>query len=268
MATESADCAVLGIDAAWTAANPSGVALVVRRGGRARVERLASSFSAFVENPQRSALVGRTASLDDVIRTARRDTDVPLACVAMDVPLSRRAIRGRRAADRAISRAFGAMKCAAHSPNPNRPGAWGRALQRAAETAGYTLQCAGDPPGLPRAKALIEVYPHPALLRLCSMKERLPYKSKFPEALRRRSITRIWNALVTEMDGVPVDLVVPPESATGREWKACEDALDALVCAWVGLEFLAQRAIPYGDSTAAVWVPSASRETATPSQQP
>jgi predicted RNase H-like nuclease len=259
MSADSKSVAVLGIDAAWTAANPSGVALVTRSNGRPRVVRVEASFGAFVGASDDDAVANRAATLDDVIRTARGLADVPVVCIAMDIPLSTRPIRGRRAADQAISRAFGAMKCSTHSPGPDKPGPWGRALQKSAKEAGYTLQVAGDPPGLPQVRALIEVYPHPALLRLCGVGERLPYKSGFPEGVRRQEFAGIVERLGHEMDGIPTDRVVPPESATGLQWKACEDSLDALVCCWVALEYLSARAIPYGDGTAAIWVPSASR---------
>jgi predicted RNase H-like nuclease len=108
---------------------------------------------------------------------------------------------------------------------------------------------------------MIEVYPHPALVRLCGAAERLPYKAKagFSVDVRRQAFADIVDALKREMDGVPVDTLLPGANASRRDWKACEDALDALVCCWIGLEYLSQRAIPYGDRDAAVWVPAAAR---------
>jgi predicted RNase H-like nuclease len=38
-------------------------------------------------------------------------------------------------------------------------------------------------------------------------------------------------------------------------FKTYEDALDALVSAWVGMKYLEGNATPYGDSTAAIWIP-------------
>lgn len=35
-----------------------------------------------------------------------------------------------------------------------------------------------------------------------------------------------------------------------------EDALDSLVCAWAGTEYLCGRCQPYGDDTAAIWIPT------------
>ncbi|MDW7774366.1 MAG: hypothetical protein SCH71_15885 [Desulfobulbaceae bacterium] len=37
--------------------------------------------------------------------------------------------------------------------------------------------------------------------------------------------------------------------------KRYEDALDALVCAWVGVKFLEGETQPLGDETAAIWCP-------------
>ncbi|MCA1794352.1 MAG: hypothetical protein LC660_10880 [Desulfobacteraceae bacterium] len=37
--------------------------------------------------------------------------------------------------------------------------------------------------------------------------------------------------------------------------KRYEDTLDALICAWVGVQFIANETIPLGDSTAAIWCP-------------
>jgi predicted RNase H-like nuclease len=259
MPADPMDCAVLGIDAAWTPANPSGVALITRIDGRTTVVRAKPSFAAFVAVPDDDTAQSQSVTLADVLRTARRQAKAPLMCVAMDIPLSRRRIHKRRAADSAISTAFGAMKCAAHTPSASRPGAWGRTLQGAAEKAGYQLRVAGDPPGLPRTRSLIEVYPHPALLRLCGVPERLKYKDKasFTEAERRQAFRAIVDALVREMDDVSADSLIPGKNANRRQWKACEEALDALVCGWIGLEYLSQRAIPYGDGHAAVWVPAA-----------
>jgi predicted RNase H-like nuclease len=38
--------------------------------------------------------------------------------------------------------------------------------------------------------------------------------------------------------------------------KRYEDALDALICGWVGVEYLAGRAVPLGNEDAAIWCPA------------
>jgi predicted RNase H-like nuclease len=46
--------------------------------------------------------------------------------------------------------------------------------------------------------------------------------------------------------------------------KALEDQLDALVCAWTAVEYLAGRLEPLGDETAAIWCPPEPRVSAEP----
>jgi predicted RNase H-like nuclease len=38
--------------------------------------------------------------------------------------------------------------------------------------------------------------------------------------------------------------------------KSVEDRLDALICAWIGIEHLDGRTVGLGDATAAIWVPA------------
>ncbi len=44
-------------------------------------------------------------------------------------------------------------------------------------------------------------------------------------------------------------------SASGVEVKAYEDALDAVVCAWVAICVLEGRARLFGDENSAIWIP-------------
>jgi len=46
------------------------------------------------------------------------------------------------------------------------------------------------------------------------------------------------------------------DTASGVEWKAYEDKLDAVVCAAVGICVLEGRAAPFGDEDSAIWVPT------------
>jgi predicted RNase H-like nuclease len=59
----------------------------------------------------------------------------------------------------------------------------------------------------------------------------------------------------THIGDIPLVLPNPSEVRSLAEFKRYEDALDALVCAWVGMEYLAGRAVPYGDDQAAIWIP-------------
>lgn len=114
--------------------------------------------------------------------------------------------------------------------------------------------------------ALLEVYPHPALLALTGSDYRLRYKvsrsSKYWKGTtsdeRRRLLLEqfqfILDHLSRHIDGI--DLVLPsPGDVTLSGLKTYEDGIDALVCAWVGIKYIEGRAAPFGNADAAVWVP-------------
>ena len=71
-----------------------------------------------------------------------------------------------------------------------------------------------------------------------------------------REFTAIHSALTAILGDTGVDLRETGRATTLSGLKRCEDALDALVCAWVGAEFLAGRTTGLGDDTAAIWCPS------------
>jgi len=255
--------AVLGIDAAWTAKNASGYALVETRGGGWRLRAAAPNLRAF------SLICGRDREgpgMAAAIADARRLLGYAPDLVAVDMPMSKNEISGRRASDLGVSRRFAAAKCATHSPSAERPGKVSGAFRAACEQAGYTLIVSAD--ARPRL-ALAEVYPHPALLSLMNADERVPYKAGktrtyWPTASidqRLARVTRSLGAIVDALDGVigGVRDQVAPRLATAKGFSALkpiEDMIDAGVCAWVGTTILAGAATPIGDRDSAIWVPN------------
>jgi len=261
---------VLGVDAAWTATQPSGVALVEKRNERWHLVALAASYSNFIEHWQRPfheqgrpiASVVDMNMLHSAASLMTQDGSIDL--VAIDMPLARTPIVSRRASDNAVSHAYGARKCGTHTPSAIRPGRISDAIRTACGEIGYPL--------LTRevvAPGLIEVYPHPALVELMNARERLPYKiakirsywrSETPINRRGRLIEQwatIIDALANEIAGIREMLPVPAVTGATWELKAFEDALDAVVCAWVGICALEGRAVPYGDENSAIWIPVA-----------
>jgi predicted RNase H-like nuclease len=111
------------------------------------------------------------------------------------------------------------------------------------------------------------VYPHPALVELARAPQRLPYKltkvrKYWPTATpseRRTRLLREWQRILDllekEIQGVCAALPLPSTSATALELKGYEDALDAVICAWVGICALDGRAKPHGDEHSAIWIP-------------
>jgi predicted RNase H-like nuclease len=254
--------AVLGIDAAWTSTQPSGVALVVGRPKGWQLFAVASSYQGF------QALAGTTklppvGLACQLIAAAKALCCRSVDLVAIDIPLARSPICARRVSDDAVSKKYGGRWCSTHSPNASRPGRISDDLRQGFERAGYPLQTGMvEPPGL------IEVYPHPALVELAGAAKRLPYKAAkvsryWPSAAlpeRRACLYRTWNEIVAllqnEIAGVTAKLPQPDMNAKGVEVKAYEDALDAVICAWVAVCALEGRARAFGDDQSAIWIPS------------
>jgi predicted RNase H-like nuclease len=152
------------------------------------------------------------------------------------------------------------MKCATHSPTPQRPGQLADVIGGELRTAGFPLATARTKVGT-RRRAL-EVYPHAALIHLTGATERLRYKLSrarqfWPPAEReaglRREWTRILRALRSQLDDV--DLPLPARGVPTKQKKAFEDMLDAVVCAWVAARYIEKHAHAFGDATAAIWIP-------------
>jgi predicted RNase H-like nuclease len=71
---------------------------------------------------------------------------------------------------------------------------------------------------------------------------------------RIRKLVRVWQDILGRLvEHVRADLEFPKEPRSLAALKRYEDTLDALVCAWVGVEFLAGRARGMGDGVAAIW---------------
>jgi predicted RNase H-like nuclease len=258
---------VLGIDAAWTPGNASGVALVVRDGDGWRLAAVETSYKGFIARANGQPATterpkGSPVDADALLAAAASLAVAPVDLVTVDMPLSHAPINERRASDKAVSKAYGAKWASTHSPVPDRPGPVSLSLNAGFTAAGYPLRTLElQTPGL------IEVYPHPALIELMSAPMRLCYKAAktlkyWPDqelAQRRASLLAVWDAIVTALDreiaGVSAALREGGWAATGWSMKAHEDKLDAVVCAYVGICALEGRAIPFGDETSAIWIP-------------
>ena len=183
------------------------------------------------------------------------------------MPLATKPITSRRTADTAISSRFGRRGCAVHSPSAERPGAIADQLRADFADLGVPLHTNGIEQAAP---ALIECYPHVALLALLRRDYRVPYKVsrsgqywKAEPLSRHERIERLLEqfqaikaGLNEHISGIPELIPEPAEVTTLASLKSVEDMLDGLVCAWVGIEHLAGRTVGLGDETAAIWVPA------------
>jgi predicted RNase H-like nuclease len=134
------------------------------------------------------------------------------------------------------------------------------------KSAGYPLATNTDRMSCSGCRT-IEVFPHPALLVLLRRPYRVPYKvGKSTKYWKGTDVSERKAKLLAEfaeidkgLRGVFSHTLIEfplSEEITLSQLKRYEDALDALVSAWVGTEFLSQSATPYGDETATIWVPA------------
>ena len=262
--------AILGIDAAWTTAQPSGVAIVVRDQDKWRLRTVAPSYTAFLDETFATDAVpvkhrGASVEAAALLTRANALAGCEIDLVAIDMPLSKDPITARRISDNLVSSAYGARHCATHTPSALRPGRISDDIRLGFARAGYDLLT--DEVTTP---GLIEVYPHPALVELSRAERRLPYKfakvrKYWPDetpAVRRIKLMEAWQGIIQRLDaeigGVATAMKMPSSSAKGWELKAFEDMMDAIVCAWIGITVLEGRAMAYGDSRSAIWIPGTS----------
>ena len=135
---------VLGIDAAWTEKNPSGIAVAIEepegwmlKGAFPSVEHFLAEAHKRPAHEKPPGGIGQAHELLEATRAlAGRLPDL----VAIDMPMALEPITTRRASDDALSRAYGAKWCAAHSPSTARPGPISDRLREGFGEAGYPLR--------------------------------------------------------------------------------------------------------------------------------
>ncbi len=269
---------VLGIDAAWTAHHPAGVALVkVPKRDRPRLLRVARSYEEFCKMDDHvgidwSAKVhGSEPNIPALLAACAKIAGATPNVIALDIPIGPQLITERRAADRMVTRAYIRRKAGTHSPTAERPGPISRKLfEQLSACAFKWLHANASPFDRQNSHIFIEAYPHPAIIELLDLNERLKYKvsklQKYWPALESeqrwmavtQNLARLRSALDKRLAGVAKWL--PSAKSLNRNkpvsrLKGYEDALDAIVCAWIGCEFLAGRCVAYGDGGSAIWLP-------------
>lgn len=264
--------AVLGIDAAWTEYQPSGMALLSSFKGAWNCVAVTPSYATFMNLTQGGSVDwgkrvhGSTPQPHELIAAAERLLKgESVTVIAVDMPISKQQIVGRREADNAVSKAFGNKGCGTHTPNSNRPGPMGRRLTDGFRDLGYSLAVKGTQDRT--SKHIIEVYPHPALLALLKANFRIPYKvgktksywpnDPLPTRIQKLQCEhhRILDGLRSKINGIESKFPKRAQVKTLSSLKPYEDAVDALICAWVGIMHIHHRAKPYGDENAAIWIP-------------
>ena len=276
------DSLVLGIDAAWTPRNPSGIALVAVAAGHIpellRVARACGEFT-FDRKIGESDWLNLPPSkeplnVSGILDATKRYTGMQPSVIALDIPLSPLPIRGRRPADNAISTMYGSRWAGTHTPSTKHFGRVSAALFQQLSRAGYHWMNATEHAQLNRQiRCFLETYPHPVIVEMLGLEKRLCYKvAKRQKYWTNLTPDKRWRNIASELDRLHSALSsriggfadkVPKACAIldavpkskGVVFKGIEDALDAVVCALVGCEFLAGRAVAFGDQYSAIWIP-------------
>jgi predicted RNase H-like nuclease len=265
--------AILGIDAAWTSHHPSGVALIRRvNSAKWKSVRVSSSYEEFLgfPKPQSNDAARAKVPVEALLETARRFAETEVKLIVADIPLATKPISGRRYADDEISRLFGGRGCSAHSPSLTRPGHISEEIRHGFHRNGFPLATSL---GNLSDHALIETYPHPALLFLMNAQYRLRYKvgksTKYWPGLdqkeRLAKIVENLKAIRAKLSVIEgIDFEVPEDTQGFSALKPVEDKIDALVCAWVGIQVLGGRAMAIGNDEASIWLPADLRNSVRP----
>ncbi len=230
----------IGLDLAWGARNPTGVAVVDDGGELVHVG---------------------VAGDDESILAQLRPFSAGDCVVGIDAPLVVTNPAGNRACEAELNRDFRAYQAGAHPSNTGRP--WFADGTRGGRLAA-ALELDMDPRSGSVRRAL-EVYPHAATVALFHLDRTLKYKHKPGRdvAELRAELTRMMDLVEGLATAAPaLHVAAHPGWATMRTTvsaaarksvlRRAEDPVDAVVCAYVALYFQRRPAdvTIYGDPTA------------------
>lgn len=212
----------LGLDLAWSARNPSGTAALDETGRLIDLRadlRSDAAIAAWVHAHLRDA-----AAPDDAV------------AIGIDMPTIVRNARGQRDCERDLRRVFGRYHAGPHPSSLERfqDGGRARALLDGLAAAGVVERV--DLAPQERARVAFEVFPHPSLVRLFDLDRIFRYKKKsrpWPEVLAE---WRRYRAALATLERADPPLVLAgalPQGVVPRGYKAWDDKIDAVTCAYV-----------------------------------
>jgi predicted RNase H-like nuclease len=201
------------------------------------------------------AVFGIESILDALINTE------DLQGVAIDASLIINNETGQRPCEKEVSKFYGSRKASCHASNTKLyPDAASVYLSQRLESNGLKH--------LNRDRFQIECYPHPAIIEIFNLPERLKYKKG--RVLEKKSGQKMLASLIRSLASHDVlQLDIPNEfdhyfdetfidSLKGKALKSNEDALDAIVCLYIaGLYAVGAEGRTFGDvENGYVWVPT------------
>lgn len=217
-----------GIDLAWQCeTNGSGLAFGVLESGRLRVLEASS------------AVIGLRAIESKINRYSE------LVGFAIDGPLIINNQTGQRDCERLVTRRYASRNAGCHASNLNLyPSAASVQLSRKLQRAGFMHAATSG-------RFQLECYPHPALIEIFGLGERLLYKKGRVQGKRDGQVKLA--GLLASLNSSPVLPVtfddelrccmseVYIQSLRGQGLKDNEDMLDSLVCLYIAALFATQK---------------------------
>ncbi|QCS50729.1 DUF429 domain-containing protein [Picosynechococcus sp. PCC 11901] len=164
-----------------------------------------------------------------------------MGLVAVDAPTVIPNETGTRLPDRLTHKYFGKYHAGCYPANLNRPFA-PRTTQLGLDLEALGFGHAPEIDARKPGRYQIEVFPHPAMVRLFQLERIIKYK-KGKLGDRRQELLRLVSLIETVLTILTPqltlnhrwdDLVQPIPTAKGSDLKEIEDRIDALVCAYVG----------------------------------
>ena len=167
-----------------------------------------------------------------------------LAGVAIDAPLIITNKDGQRPCDKCLSKHYARQNASCYPANLTLCGTRSPDFSAYLRQHGFEhLQTASE------GRFQIECYPHPAIIEIFGLPERLKYK-KGDVSLRKRGQMKLSNYVLALRESRVVSLSVDEkwqmylserhiESLAGADLKINEDVLDSIICLYVGALFAA-----------------------------
>lgn len=262
---------VLGIDAAWTEKQPSGISLLASKDGeRCKILRLGDSYKNFLEKRQNLTVKpkGSKPEINEILKSCEVH-GYSIDAIAVDMPLSNGLITGRRSCENEISKAYAAKGASVHSPTVDRPGKITLDLIQSLREQGYYLATKNNKV---HRKAVLEVYPHTAIIEYLNLDYRYEYKVSKKNSYRswknltkeernRKLISNLNHLIETlgfRITNIQEYLLLLDNNAKYVGWylKGYEDMIDSLVSSLVGMDYLFEKVTGYGGKDGTIWVPS------------
>lgn len=231
-----------GIDLAWQSArNPSAIAIGHLSNGTMSVTQI------------HNAVKG-----SDVYKILKSCPD--LKGIAIDAPLIINNASGQRGCEKEIGKEYGSRHCSCHTSNTHLyPNASSVALSKQLEDDGFHH--------MQSDRWQMECYPHPAIVEIFGLPERLKYK-KGRVAQKKQGQKELSRLILSLQDSPVLKLNVEQisqqffsgdhiDGLRGKALKSNEDALDAIICLYVaGLYSAGQKERLFGNrQDGYIWVP-------------